>query len=426
MTTSNNSLTCEVFNLEYLELTRKLINEGRFEKSRNGDTIEVLNFKTEITNPLKRAVGGYGRNANIFFLLQEAIWIWLGKKDVAPLAWFNSNMKNFSDDGETFHAPYGFRLREYGLPSDLKTFDKLLQEQGRSLPVLPLDGVDQIKECLIMLSENSQDRRVVASIWNPSLDLNFKCKDIPCNDMVMFKVRDNALHITIENRSNDVHWGLPTNVFQFSFILEMMSTILGVDMGTQTHNSQSLHVYLSNPTTLEMLNKSNSKENNDVLYDEILGAGHSADKIDFKTLTDDLLVEERLNIVDSTLELAYDIVNVISIKLITNREFNIDTHDDADLDSKMFRLADESNLLSGIVKLLYTYLKYKCVINKTDKERLEAIKYIVSIDELKSNNDMKTLAINFFVVRLENKNSRAIELMLGAGIIDKSLLHTDY
>lgn len=65
--------------------------------------------------------------------------------------------------------------------------------------------------------------------------------------MLMYKIRDGELHCTIQNRSNDVHWGLPTNVFQFSFLNEIIAECLGVDLGTQTHNSQSLHVYIENP-----------------------------------------------------------------------------------------------------------------------------------------------------------------------------------
>lgn len=411
MNFNKNATEMNVFNESYLALTKELIENGNYESSRNGDTIEVLNFKTEIKNPLKRLVGGYRRNVNVFFLLQEAIWIWLGQKHVEPLAWFNENMRNFSDDGKTFHAPYGFRLRQYGLPSDSDLFEKLNQEQNRVIPVLPNQGIDQIRECLILLSENSQDRRVVASIWNPILDLNFKCKDLPCNDMLMFKIRDGKLHLTIQNRSNDLHWGLPTNVFQFSFILEMMSHILKVKMGTQTHNSQSLHVYLNNPITLTMLNKG-SRENAKILYGK--DTNEEAHLFDFSELANISGVLERLQYIDQTLELAY--------RIICQLAEEIEKVSPQALELQLKELKQRSVLLAGVVKLLYSFLRYKAVKGKTDKHRKEAILYILSINELPDNNDFKIMAINFFITRLSNKEDEVFKNTIG----DKSLLLLDY
>jgi thymidylate synthase len=111
---------------------------------------------------------------------------------------------------------------------------------------------DQLVEAIDLLKANSEDRRVVISIWNPNLDLGTKSKDLPCNDLLMFKIRGGRLFQTIQNRSNDLHWGLPTNVFQFSFIGELMSKIIGVELGHQVHNSDSLHCYLDNPLTPKM------------------------------------------------------------------------------------------------------------------------------------------------------------------------------
>ena len=93
------------------------------------------------------------------------MWIWAGHKDVAFLDIFNEGMKNYSDDGVNFHAPYGYRLRNWSKPSD-KIF--------RPEKIYAENEFDQIKDCIQILSENSLDRRAVASIWNPLLDLKVK------------------------------------------------------------------------------------------------------------------------------------------------------------------------------------------------------------------------------------------------------------
>lgn len=65
-----------------------------------------------------------------------------------------------------------------------------------------------------------------------------------CNDMVMFKLRDDKLHMTVINRSNDLHWGLyAVNIPTFGILQDWLAARLGVSMGTQAHLSNSLHVY---------------------------------------------------------------------------------------------------------------------------------------------------------------------------------------
>lgn len=221
------------FSYIYPFLNDYVLKSAPERESRDGKTRELLDVKTQLLNPTRRCVGGYGRNINVFFLLTEAMWIVLGRRDVGTLTRFNSRMKDFSDDGSVFHAPYGWRLRRWGVRSE--------DHRGECLP--DLAGQDQVMNALRIFSENPSTRQVVMSIWNPDFDLGFETKDVPCNDMVMMKIRDGKLYTAIANRSNDLHLGLPTNIFQFSFLSEVMAACLGIEVGTQTHNSQSLHVY---------------------------------------------------------------------------------------------------------------------------------------------------------------------------------------
>ena len=211
-----------------------IFTQKEYEESRDGKVKEMLDMKTTLLNPYRRCVGGCERDINIFFLLAEAMWIALGRKDVAFLTLFNKKMSDFSDDGKTFHAPYGYRLRHFGIRTEDSFVDDNLNASK---------GYDQVIDAIKIFTENPNSRQVVMSIWNPNFDLGYKTKDIPCNDMIMLKIRNGKLITTIQNRSNDLHWGLPTNIFQFSFLTELMAGALGVELGTQTHNSQSLHIY---------------------------------------------------------------------------------------------------------------------------------------------------------------------------------------
>ena len=79
-----------------------IFTQKEYEESRDGKVKEVLDMKTTLLNPYRRCVGGCERDINIFFLLAEAMWIALGRKDVAFLTLFNKKMSDFSDDGKTF------------------------------------------------------------------------------------------------------------------------------------------------------------------------------------------------------------------------------------------------------------------------------------------------------------------------------------
>ena len=102
---------CDNFSQVYASLNYYLVKYKEYQDSRDGKVKEILDFKTHITNPYRRCVGGYRRDMNVFFLLAEAMWIVMGRKDVEFLTIFNKNMAKFSDDGTVFHAPYGFRMR---------------------------------------------------------------------------------------------------------------------------------------------------------------------------------------------------------------------------------------------------------------------------------------------------------------------------
>ena len=370
------------FSKSYVGLSSSIMEQGSFQSSRNGDTFELLNFKTQLTNPIKRCVGGGKRKPNIFFLLAESLWIWSGRKDVAFLQTFNSQMKNFSDDGKNFHAPYGFRLRNYGVSS----FDVPTEENMHAL-----QGIDQIEDSILMLANNPQDRRVVCSIWDANLDLNVKSLDLPCNDMLMFKVRIqegvinpdemfNVLHLTIQNRSNDLHWGLTTNIFQFSWILETTSKILNIGVGTQTHNSQSLHAYFDNPLTNHMSSLDNSTP---TIYDFV-----EPSEMDFKLPSSD--VSQRLRFVDSMVnEVLASVENIIK-------------KDSFALDGDCLIDFDKSKFLHCVSRILRVFTVYKKQKDFSEAKKISALNWLLYDFTLLEGlcSDFYLLAMNWFAADL--------------------------
>ena len=379
----NNTVSTPNFSASYPILNKYLMESGSSVPSRNGGTKEILNFKTELTNPYLRCVGGFGRDMNIFFLLAEAFWIFSGRKDVAFLKIFNERMGDYSDDGKSFHAPYGFRLRHYGINS----FDTLTEENKHSG-----QGLDQIEKAVKMLSNNPDDRRVVLSIWNPDLDLATTSLDLPCNDLLMFKIRNGQLHTTISNRSNDLHWGLPTNIFQFGTVSELLALTLGVELGTQVHNSQSLHYYLENQIAwklyenYQMLANDKDKIEGD-LYNvcgskPFIKMDYNFDKIG----NVDLTPNNKLSQLDSIINQMID---------RSTEPFNIDFAK---------ALGEKSIYFLTTYTLLTIYVEYK---QKTpsDSARLAALDKVIMLGDLikRPKCDLIVMAQNFFLSRVKIK-----------------------
>lgn len=361
----------DTFSQVYPVMNDYLMTAREWQPSRDGNVKEMLDFKTILTNPYRRLVGGHNRNINPFFLLAEAMWIFEGRKDLRFLHLFNKNMDNFSDDGKVFHAPYGFRLRHWGVRSE----DKFCEENLHAA-----QGYDQIADAIKIFENNPNTRQVVLMIWNPDFDLGTKSKDIPCNDTVMLKIRNGKLITTIQNRSNDLHWGLPTNIFQFSFLTEVMANCLGIELGTQTHNSQSLHIYDWNEIAVRM-SKSPAYE----LY----AHGATERRIDFNF--SHTIAGNRLREVDYFLN-----------TIIGNLE-KISKGADESSD-EIASLADFSHYLHTVYLYLKIYLKYKAAISVNREARpYEAEKAIESIEEIdggETNWDVSLIARNWFAKKI--------------------------
>ena len=206
----------------YRQQLSDLLAEGRQVRVNNEvasdqDTLELLNVVTELTRPRNRMQVVPGRYANPWLALSEALHLLAGREDVATLKPYNRRITDYSDDGSTLYASYGHRLR------------------------------DQIEPALARLEANPTDRRVVLSIWRAE-DLTVRSKNSPCNDVIMFKLRDEKLHMTVTCRSNDLHWGLhAVNLPQFSILQEYLAARLRVSLGSQVHISNSLHLYKDGP-----------------------------------------------------------------------------------------------------------------------------------------------------------------------------------
>lgn len=386
-----NTLVAKSFNNGYFHLHDYVYTVGDVIHSRNGDTREILNFKTQLTNPLHRCVAGYNRNVNIFFLMAESMWIFKGRRDLEFLEIFNKQMREYSDDGKYFNGAYGWRLRRQGV-------EPTIDFESSNIHALNV-GRDQLKEALQMLENNPADRRVVLSLWNPDFDFNRNSKDVCCNDMLMYKIRNGELHQTIQNRSNDLNWGLTTNVFQFSYIGEIMAAVLNVGYATQTHNSQSLHLYTNQPLTVSLQDQFQKSDyelfqKGFLNHIDLYGICRPL-PIQFKFREEGLSVAKKLFWVDFYL-------HAIILKLLNlNKENPMRDEDDENL--------FDEELKTFCYQFWITYKMLKIyVLYKKHKDHRQAINDLLKLnaDTGIAVYDFFLLGLNFFLQRIKAKEGK--------------------
>jgi hypothetical protein len=161
-----------------------------------------------------------GRGENPFFHFHESLWMLGGRRDVASVAQYAASMKNYSDDGKTFHGAYGYRWRNQF-------------------------GFDQLFYIAKQLRKNREDRRCVLQMWDAPHDLAREGKDFPCNTQIYFSISmDGSLDMTVCNRSNDIIWGAyGANAVHMSYLQEFMAAWIGVPVGMYWQMSNNYHAY---------------------------------------------------------------------------------------------------------------------------------------------------------------------------------------
>jgi thymidylate synthase len=222
----------------YKQGLERLINSGERQNSRAGPVISMTTPVVNVyNNPWERVLFNPLRDANPFFHIVEAVWMIAGWNDATVLDEFVSDFsKRFAEDDGLAHGAYGYRWRTH-FAAD---------EHGTGY-------LDQLQEAGRLLRENPESRQVVVAMWDPSVDLGATKRDLPCNDLVMFRAQRNGLvaarpewrlDMSIVARSHDAVWGAyGANAVHMSVMHEVVAGLANMSIGTYTHFSNNFHVY---------------------------------------------------------------------------------------------------------------------------------------------------------------------------------------
>lgn len=215
----------------YCDIFKKLEKYGKVVFGRNGQAKELTHVCLSIADPTQRWIEKRKPIISPAFAIAELVMIMNGCDEAGIINAWNPALPKFQGKYDRYPGAYGKRLRS--------SF-----------------GVDQINKAYEALNNNPESRQVVMEIWKPDIDLprnegKPNNDDIPCNICSMLKIRDGKLLWTQIMRSNDIVFGLPYNILQFTFLQEIIAGWLNVEVGEYMHISDSLHMYINNTCKID-------------------------------------------------------------------------------------------------------------------------------------------------------------------------------
>jgi thymidylate synthase len=206
-------------------LCEALLEEGEDDNSRAGKTKELTHVGISLTHPKEREITLKSRKASLVSQIAETMWVLSGRNDIGWLKSYLPRATEFSDDGLTWRAGYGPRLRTWP------------RRDGSE------DVIDQIAYVVGLMKKDPGTRRAVITLYDPQVD-DAPGKDIPCNDWLCFLRRGDALDLHVAIRSNDLIWGWSgINQFEWSVLQEVVASAVGAEVGELHFSIVSLHLY---------------------------------------------------------------------------------------------------------------------------------------------------------------------------------------
>ncbi|AWZ01543.1 thymidylate synthase [Rhodobiaceae bacterium] len=194
----------------------RLLKRGKRITATRGETYELQGVLLELSDPRAR-LSRTESKGKVFSSLGELLWYLSGTNSLEFIKYYLPKYEDETEDGATIFGGYGPRLIDH-------------------------HGHNQIENVLKLLKGNSNSRRAVIQVFDAA-DISRTRKEIPCTCTIQFLLREEKLNAIVHMRSNDAYFGLPHDVFAFTFLQEIIARSLGAGLGTYKHFVGSLHLY---------------------------------------------------------------------------------------------------------------------------------------------------------------------------------------
>ena len=245
---------------QYLDLIRKVLNEGTKKEDRTG-TGTISYFGYQMRFDLK---DGFPlvttKKVHLKSIIHELLWFVRGDTNIKYLVdngvsiWNDWPYKKYSESSEF----KGESMDEF--IEKIKNDDEFAKKWGDLGPVYGkqwrnFEGVDQLKNIIDEIKRNPDSRRLIVSSWNPKEVPNMALP--PCHSLYQFYVIDGKLSLQLYQRSGDIFLGIPFNIASYALLLMMVAKVTGLEPGTFVHTIGDAHIYLNH---IEQVNLQLSRE----------------------------------------------------------------------------------------------------------------------------------------------------------------------
>lgn len=253
----------------YLDLCRRIIQEGEFRPDRTGTGTKSLFGPPQLRFDLSNDTFPLLTTKKVFSkaIIHELLWFVAGCTDAKKLSdvgvkiWEGNGSREYldllglTDRREGDLGPvYGFQWRYFG--AEYKTCDDDYTGQG----------FDQLQDVIHKLKTNPYDRRIIMSAWNPP---DFAKMALPpchvfCQFFVSFPPGSEAggatdqkpsvrpkLSCLLYQRSCDMGLGVPFNIALYALLTKMIAHVVDMDCGEFIHTLGDAHVYLDHIEALQ-------------------------------------------------------------------------------------------------------------------------------------------------------------------------------
>ncbi|KAF1298075.1 thymidylate synthase [Enterococcus sp. JM4C] len=274
----------------YLDLGKKLIEEGNFKGDRTGTGTNSLfgyqmRFDLAKGFPLlttKRVPFGLIKSellwflhgdTNIRFLLQHNnhIWDeWAFERYIKSSDYTGPDMTDFGRRSlvdADFNEAYQKELADFcqKIVEDEQFAEKhgdlghIYGYQWRHWETKDGGFIDQIKDVIEMIKTNPNSRRLIVSAWNPE-DVPSMALP-PCHTLFQFYVNDGKLSCQLYQRSADVFLGVPFNIASYALLTHLIAYETGLEVGEFVHTLGDAHLYTNH---FEQMKEQLSREARDL------------------------------------------------------------------------------------------------------------------------------------------------------------------
>ena len=208
--------------VQYLDLLRHVLEQGRFKADRTGTgTYSVFGAQARY-----RLADGFPllttKKVHLKSIIHELLWFLAGDTNVKSLNERGVTIwDEWADEEGSLGRVYGAQWTDWRAPD------------GRS--------INQLDQVVAEIQRNPDSRRLIVTAWNPG-ELDQMALP-PCHTLFQFYVRDGELSCQLYQRSADIFLGVPFNIASYALLTTMLAQVCGLRPGDFVHTFGDLHLY---------------------------------------------------------------------------------------------------------------------------------------------------------------------------------------